>query len=182
MSHSLQVRLALLVTASIVPMTACESGGSRAEPESPSMAAFTEVLSPKTLQIEGFTRPVSFTERRAADGIEVVVRALDGAGDPVKAVGTWNIDLYTMGAGKSRLGQRLSNWTVTTSSLESQAEHWERFGRFYRFVLQLDTPDLPAGRYVVNAALELPQGPRLFGEYTMSHSGGPVPPATLANR
>lgn len=161
-------------------LAGCNRPEQRARVEPSEVSSFVDLMMPAELEIESFTKIVSFNERRTADGLEVIIRALDAAGDPTKVVGTFNIELYRqpVGANAGQIGQRLSSWNVSTNEPESFVQHWERFGRFYRFTLRLDTDDLPAGQYKVNAWVELPNGTRLFAERELLHSGSPVPGAT----
>lgn len=163
-------------------LAGCNRPTARIEQGSSGLSSFVELMMPSRLTVEGFTKAVSFNEKRTADGLEVVLRALDAAGDPIKVVGTFNIELYRQAADpQARVGQRLSSWTVSTADPKSFVEHWERFGRFYRFNLQLDTNDLPAGPYVVHAWVDLPNNTRLFADHAFTHPGSPVP-AALAIR
>ena len=162
-------------------LVGCNSPTRRVRVDSPEMAAFVELMMPQKLEIEGFTKPASSSDRGNADMLEVIARALDADGDPIKIVGNFTLELYRRdNRGGGRLGERLEFWTVSTATEEDFATHWERFGRFYRFALSFNTiDDLPAGTYVVNAWVDLPTGDRIFDEYEFAHAGGPVPQVTL---
>ncbi|MDX2199177.1 MAG: hypothetical protein SF069_09425 [Phycisphaerae bacterium] len=157
----------------------CQSDQPRRVADDPQ--AMLELLMPEKLVIESFTKPVSFNEKRSADGIEIIARAVDAAGDPVKVPGTFTFELYGGAGGRNRVGQRYLYWTINTAEPASFNEYWERFGRFYRFLVrfELDGPELPPGPYRIEGSLTLPSGKRLTNEFEFNHAGSPVPPAAV---
>ncbi|MGE3182593.1 MAG: hypothetical protein AB7N71_13255 [Phycisphaerae bacterium] len=174
------VKVALvLVTSSM--LAGCQSSKSTLRVGDDDMETFVQFMSPATFKIEAFTKPVSFGERGNANGLEVVASTLDAANDPVKVVGTFHIELYRRrsGGGDQR-GSLINSWEVETTTPEGFLAHWEKFGRYYRFIVRLDTEELPTGAYILNAWVNLPDGERVFAEsFTFEHAGPPVPPVIV---
>ncbi len=163
--------------------TGCNGSTGRFDPDNPDLADAIQLVMPRELRVEGFTKPVSFIGDGSADGLEAVVKTLDYGGDPVKSVGTFNFELYTMRmASGDRLGERLAVWSVPVHTRDQLESFWDRFARFYRFSLRIDGARLKAGRYIINAWLVLPNGERIFdtGQFEFNYEGQEVPPALAA--
>lgn len=175
---TLRQQSAALLALAAISLCGCQSSRTTLEVGDNDLETFVAYLSPATFKIESFTRPVSFSERGNANGLEIVASTLDAADDPVKVVGEFHLELYRLrtGGGDQR-GAQLGHWEVETTSPEGFLGHWEKFGRFYRFIVKLETEDLRVGNYLLNAWINLPDGSRVFAEpYSFEHAGSPVPP------
>lgn len=149
--------------------------------DDPQVAAFLQVLMPRQIEVQKFlTRPVSLGGEGTADGLEVVLAAMDSLGDRVKVVGTFHFELYSRRpASGDRLGQRLAFWPVKIDSDEALLQYWDRLSRFYRFPLQLPSPPLEPGQYILVVRLLSPAGETLESEYEFEHREATVPTVSL---
>lgn len=177
---SIQRRAAWLTTVALI-LTAggCASNDREVQMDNPALAAYVKLIMPIGIEIKPhWTKPVSFSETGAADGLEVFLAAYDSFGDNTKLVGTLHIELHTRRmASSDRLDRRIAFWPIELNSKESLTRHWDPLARFYRFRLKLtDTPLVP-GRYILSARLLAPNEQRLFDEYEFTRESGPVPPA-----
>ena len=76
-------------------MLACSQHHVPTERDGPTTEELVAFYSPRSIKILPFTKPASFDREDAIpDGIEVSLRALDGAGDPVKAYGSFVFELF----------------------------------------------------------------------------------------
>ena len=147
----------------------CESSGSRFKIENVSEDEMFALILPASIRIEPFTRPRSFDDDQIPDGIEVLVRPLDQFGDPVKAVGTFHLELYRFkpASGDSK-GDRLEFWEVQVATAKQIKQFWDRTSQMYQFQLGVDQLDrfAPNQKYVLVARYNSPQGEHLEDEYT----------------
>lgn len=135
----------------------------------PSPEALVAFYSPKSIKILPFTKPRSFDSDPVPDGIEVSLRTLDNAGDPVKAYGKFLFELYARrnAAGNPR-GERLQVWDQTIDNLKDQKQFWERVTSTYQFQLSWEgQPIAPQRKYVLDATYQTPGGERLFDTYEL---------------
>lgn len=156
---------------------ACQTEHANVQLDDPELTAFVRLMMPKQIEIQRYlTKPVSFAGDGNADGIEVILAALDSYGLPVKAVGTFHFELHRMRmASGDRLGERIAFWKVEINSDETLREYRDRYSRWYVFPLQLDRGPLTPGRYILTARLLSPTGETLFHDYRFHHEGGSVP-------
>ena len=103
-------RAVFLVTACLVPLSicACQSDRANVQLDEPELTALLRLLMPKEIEIQRYlTKPVSFAGDGNADGLEVILAALDPYGLPVKAAGAFQFELHHMRmASADRLGDR----------------------------------------------------------------------------
>ncbi|TWT44087.1 hypothetical protein RAS1_04940 [Phycisphaerae bacterium RAS1] len=171
--------LPLAIALVLLPAAGCHDGA-EITTEDPQVASFIKLMTPAKIEVDRFTKPVSFARDGTADGLEVMVATRDVAGDPIKVCGTFNFELNAHRAASSdRIGQRVALWRVDIADEKSFKAYWENFPRFYRFELKLDEAPLPAGRYVLSTWLVVPGGDRLFDEYEFSYDGSPVIPVPI---
>ncbi len=141
------------------------------------MESYVRAMLPRRIEVQRYlTKPVSFSGSGDADGLEVILAALDRMNDPTKVVGNFQFELHTLRpASSDPLGQRVAFWPVEVKSDESFLLYWDRFARFYRFPLRLESAALPPGKYILSARLRVPTGDTLFDQYEFTHEGGAVP-------
>ncbi len=155
------------VMAVAVWSTACQSKSSTVSDTGPSAEELIAFYSPKSIKILPFTKAKSFDDDAIPDGIEVSMRALDGAGDPVKSYGTFLFELYSYKPGSSdHKGDLIQSWRQPILSLDEQKKYWERVTTSYQFQLSWEgNPLSPQKKYVLAASFQASGGPRLFDEY-----------------
>lgn len=160
----------------LAALAGCENRTTTISTSDPQMAAFIRLMIPRSIEIRHYlTKPVSFEGGGNANGIEAILVALDAFGDPVKATGTFNFELYQMRhASADRHGDRIAFWTETIDSEQSLARNWDRLARMFAFRLQLPVNNLPPGDYILNAQLVTPTGEKLFDEYELKRESGAV--------
>ena len=141
--------------------------------DNPELDAFVRLMMPTKIEIQRYlTKPFDFEGTGDADGIEVILAALDSFGDPVKCVGTFQFELYTrrMASG-DKFDERVAFWPMTIDSDQTLVQYWDRLTRFYRFPLKLAEGTLPPGRYILSARLITPTGDKLFDDYEFTNQG-----------
>ncbi len=116
-----------------------------------------------------FTRIRSFDDDETPDGLELLVRPLDGLGDPVKMAGTVMVELYRfVPASGEPKGERIEFWNIPLSTPDDQKTYWNRTTQMYEFRLQLNVRAVPPDRaYVVLVTYTTPLGERMTDEYTL---------------
>lgn len=169
----------LLVTGIAIAAGAagCADGAARPELDQSELESYVRAMLPRRIEVQRYlTKPVSFSGSGDADGLEVILAALDRMNDPTKVVGNFQFELHTLRpASSDPLGQRVAFWPVEVKSDESFLLYWDRFARFYRFPLRLESAALPPGKYILSARLRVPTGDTLFDQYEFTHEGGAVP-------
>ncbi|HPF41609.1 MAG TPA: hypothetical protein P5081_16570 [Phycisphaerae bacterium] len=162
-------RLTLLmgVAWGLASNAACGRGEISDTGEGPTKEQLVEYYSPATIQILPFTKVRSFDDDIVPDGLAVSLRPLDGAGDPVKAYGSFLFELYAFRpATATHRGERLQSWTQTIRTPEDQRTFWERVTSTYEFQLAWEGNPLPNNqKYLLSASFEAPGAERLFDEY-----------------
>jgi len=155
------------ITAVVASGLACHAGRTEVSDEGPSAEELIAFYSPKTIKILPFTKAKSFDDDAFPDGIEVSMRALDGAGDPVKSYGTFLFELYSYKpASTDHKGELIQSWRQPVLSLDEQKQYWERVTTSYQFQLSWEgVPLSPQKKYVLAASFQASGGPRLFDEY-----------------
>ncbi|MCA9254415.1 MAG: hypothetical protein KDA33_02205 [Phycisphaerales bacterium] len=163
------VRLTLLTGLAwgLASNAACGRGEISDTGEGPTKEQLVEYYSPATIQILPFTKVRSFDDDIVPDGLAVSLRPLDGAGDPVKAYGSFLFELYAFRpATATHRGERLQSWTQTIRTPEDQRTFWERVTSTYEFQLAWEGNPLPNNqKYLLSASFEAPGAERLFDEY-----------------
>jgi hypothetical protein len=167
--------IACLITLTLLTGTACQYQDRQMRSDEAEMsAAAVDLLLPRGIQIESFTQPISRSGDGRADAIEVIVAARDSSGDPTKAVGTFQFELYDRKPATAMpAGQRLSYWRMDLSDQSALEDYWDNFARYYRFPLELES--LKAGDYILRAQYTDPTGRHLFDEYDLVFDGASVP-------
>ncbi|MFQ5807950.1 MAG: hypothetical protein ACE5I3_16010 [Phycisphaerae bacterium] len=163
---SLPLAISVLFAAS-----GCQDRSADVQLDNPELAAFVRLMMPKEIEIQHYlTRPFDFAGTGDADGLEVILAALDPFGDPVKCIGTFHFKLHTrrMASG-DKFDKQIALWTVAIDTDRSLIEYWDRYSRYYRFPLKLSEGTLPPGHYILSAQLVTPTGDKLFDEYEFTH-------------
>jgi len=155
------------VIAVVAFSAACHSSRTEVSEEGPSAEDLIAFYSPQTIKILPFTKAKSFDDDAFPDGIEVSMRALDGAGDPVKSYGTFLFELYAYKpASTDHKGELIQSWRQPVLSLSDQKLYWERVTTSYQFQLSWEgVPLSPQKKYILAASFQASGGPRLFDEY-----------------
>ncbi len=171
--------LAVAAGTCVLLATGCPPRRSSAESDSAELATYARVMMPKKIEIQRYlTQPISFAGNGDADGLEVILAAIDSFGDPTKVVGTFHFELHKIRpASSDREGDRLAFWPIDINSDETLTKYWDRLARFYRFPLKLESP-LPPGKYILSARLISPTGDKLFDEYEFASEAGSAPSAS----
>jgi len=135
-----------LLAAGMLP--ACEK---RADLTDADTREMVELLMPQRIElVEAFTGFRSFDGDATPEGIEVLVRALDAFGDPVKIAGTIRFELYSFEqASGNRAGRRLCEpWDVTLVTQQDQKRYWNLVTGMYevplRFAADTSAADISA--------------------------------------
>ena len=151
--------------------TAC-----RSTPDTGSgVGPFVDLVMPRTIEIQSFTRAADLEGRGEPDSLEVFVETQDGFGDGTKTLGVFQFELHTRRyASADKLGERVGYWRVELNQAENNHDHWDHLSRFYRFELALPAEALRPGEYVLTASLEAPSGDRLFDEYPLAYGVTPT--------
>ncbi|MCB9852988.1 MAG: hypothetical protein H6819_07825 [Phycisphaerales bacterium] len=162
-------RLILLtgIGLTLVLGASCKRGEISDTGEGPTKEQLVEYYSPAQIQILPFTKVRSFDDDIVPDGLAVSLRPLDGAGDPVKAYGSFLFELYAFRpATATHRGERLQSWTQTIRTPEDQRTFWERVTSTYEFQLSWEGNPLPNNqKYLLCASFEAAGAERLFDEY-----------------
>ena len=130
------------------------------------MGEQVEMILPRKIKVEDFTKPASFDDDPIPDGLEVFLSLLDAFGDKTKAIGTFRFELYQFHkASADPRGKRLGLWEVDLSSVAAQEQHWEHLSRMYHFRLQWKGQQVKPGRYSLEVTYISPWGQRLATTY-----------------
>jgi hypothetical protein len=115
-----------------------------------------EVFLPRSLVIGFFTRSKNFDSLPGDDGLEVRLQPLDQFGDPVKAVGSYRVEVFAYRLHTSeKRGDRLGHWFVSVLDVESNRRYYDPVDRSYVFPLLWDK-EIPQGTAVVVQATFYP--------------------------
>ncbi len=146
---------------------ACQRGDIGATGDGPTAEELVSFYSPRSIKVLPFTKPRSFDDDAIPDGIGVSLRPLDGAGDPVKAYGTFMFELFARRpASGNHRGELLQAWTQPVASPDDQKQFWERVTSTYEFQLSWEGKPLPPQQhYILAASFQAPGSERLFDEY-----------------
>lgn len=159
--------LGISLLSGVLFVTGCPRGDVPEISEGPTTEQLIDYYSPRRIKILEFTKPRSFDDDAIPDGIGVSLRPLDGAGDPVKAYGTFIFELYAYRpASGSPRGQLLQTWTQPVVSLDDQKRFWERVTSTYEFQLSWEgQPVPPQKKYILAVSFQAPGSKRLYDEY-----------------
>lgn len=165
----------------------CTCGGcndARVNPDesAPEIAAYVQMMMPRRIDVQRFlTKPVSFAQNGNPDGLEVVLAAVDEHGDPQKICGTFHFELRERRtASGDEQGPRIAFWPVKIADEQASARFFDRLSRYYHFSLELESPPLKPGRYVLCVRLLTPTADTLFGEYEFEQTTDPAPNGRLS--
>lgn len=161
----------------------CSAGCAAPNGRMEDSGAYLRLLMPTKLEIQHFTRPVSLHGDGQADGLEVMVTTLDSFGDQIKAVGTFNVELYQERQNSTdHFGKRVANWSVRIDSEAALRDAWDSLAHVFLFRLKLPLASCPADRYALTVQLNMPGDVRLFDEFRFQYAGGLAPNVTPLNR
>jgi len=167
-------RLALTGLLAAVALSACAVAGceKRTDLSDTDARGMVELLMPQQIElVEAFTGFRSFDDDERPDGIEVLVRALDTFGDPVKIAGTIRFELYTFEqASGERAGRRIcAPWEVTLVTRADQKRYWNLVTGMYEVPLKFPVEFTgghvePARKFVLEATYTTPLGTHMTDE------------------
>jgi hypothetical protein len=151
----------------------CQTPKRMAQVDDPQLVKFMQLLMPAKIEIQHYlTKPYDFDGSGNPNGLEVIVTTSDAFGDPVKCMGTFHFELYTLRmASGDKLGEQIANWPIEMDSEQTMLQYWDRLTHSYRFPLRLRDGVLPPGQYILNAQLATPAHENLFDSYEFSHGG-----------
>ena len=157
----------LLLVVFIAIAHGCQRGGVVSSEGGPTTEQLVKYYSPRSIKILPFTKPRSFDEDSIPDGIGVSMLTLDGAGDEVKAYGTFIFELYAFRpAAADHRGELIRSWTQAVLNIDQQKQFWERASKTYEFQLSWEGQPLsPQKKYVIAASFQAPGSERLFEKY-----------------
>jgi hypothetical protein len=158
---------ALLILCCGLFVGACRRGGVMSNEGGPTTEQLVQFYSPRSIKILPFTKPRSFDDDAIPDGIGASMLTLDGAGDEVKAYGTFIFELYAFRPGiAGHRGELIRSWTQPVLDIKQQKQFWERASKTYEFQLSWEgQPLTPQKKYVLSASFQAPGSERLFDEY-----------------
>ena len=148
-------------------LAGCHRGEISETSQGPTTEQLISFYSPRSIRVLPFTKPRSFDGDAIPDGLAVSLQPIDAAGDPVKAYGVFNFELfaYRNGAGDHR-GDSIQTWTQPLASLEDQKKFWEHVTATYEFQLSWEgNPLQPQKKYILTVSFQAPGSKRLFAEY-----------------
>lgn len=93
-SHAMTGFRIALVAVALYLVGGCARGEISETSGGPTAEEFVSFYSPRSIKVLPFTKPRSFDDDNFPDGIAVSLQPRDGAGDPVKAYGTFLFELY----------------------------------------------------------------------------------------
>lgn len=171
---------AILVTACLVS-TGCQTAKVNPDETPPDVATYVRMTMPRRLEVQrNLTKPVSFAQDGNADGLEVVLAAVDGHGTAQKLCGTLLFDLRERRpASGDEEGPRVAFWPVKIDTDDASEQFFDRLSRYYHFPLQLEKSPLKPGRYILCVRLLTPSADTLFGEYEFEQTTDPAPNGRL---
>ena len=177
MKRDLLTMIRLSAATALIWAAGCQQPGTRIDLDDPDLSALVALMLPAEVEVQSFTKPVSFVGDGNADGLEVILATRDSFGDEVKAIGMFQFELRKRRlASASKLGERIAYWTIAIRSLEPLREYWDPVSHFYVFPLKLETGPLAPGPYVITARLRGPTGRVMSDEYPFTYESGRAPP------
>jgi len=165
-------------------LTACEK---RTDISDTDARGMVELLMPQRIElVEAFTGFRSFDKDDTPDGIEVLVRALDTFGDPVKIAGTIRFELYSyqQASGEPANRRLCDPWEVTLVTQQDQKRYWNLVTGMYEVPLEFPpgfaTKVPPAERkFVLEATYTTPLGTHMTDQCIIT---APAPRPAVAQR
>lgn len=162
--HGLLPGFLLIGTAVLI---GCQRGEITESSQGPTTEQLVSFYSPRSIRVLPFTKPRSFDGDAIPDGIAVSLQPIDAAGDPVKAYGVFNFELFTYrNASGDRRGDSIQAWTQPLANLEDQKKFWEHVTATYEFQLSWEgNPLQPQQKYLLAVSFQAPGSERLFTDY-----------------
>ena len=138
--------------------------GCASQPQWEPQSARQDLFLPSAMRIHPvFTQLRNWSGGANPDGVEVLIEFQDQFGDSVKSAGNvvFEIFQYRPGYPDPRGGRLVNPFIVSTDSIASQRDHWNRTSRCYSF--QLACPNInPRQTCVLTATFEGSNGKRFF--------------------
>lgn len=129
------------------------------------------LMLPNKIEIQPFTSVRSFDDDETPDGILLVLRPVDGFGDPVKAAGHFYFELWTrqMASGEPK-GERLAFWERSITNESDMRLYWTH-AQMFEFQLAWTGQGLgqiqPGRTFVLRAVWRTPWDETVTDEYEL---------------
>ena len=163
--------LGSLFGAILVATMGCASTGDPVDSEARNK--MLSLLMPNRVEIvEPFTRVRSFDEDAEADGVELLLQAVNALDNPgLMIVGSVRVELFEfVPASGNRRGQRLEYWDVAISTVQAQRTYWNSITQMYEFRLAVDAGRIPPNdKFVLLVTYNSPLGEHLTDECVITH-------------
>lgn len=130
-----------------------------------------ELFGPKSVVVDPFTKFADLDSGGAAPakGLEVRVRLKDAFDDPVKALGSFRVQLYNfVPRSLETRGKECGNWLINILSEQDIRKYYDLIDRSYRFPLKLEH-GLETKKIIVEITYYLPDGSddKMFAKRTI---------------
>jgi hypothetical protein len=164
----------LALTSFLALLPGCNHSRPAVRDNQAELADYAHAMMPRKIEIQRYlTKPVSYAGNGDADGLEVILAAVDSLGDPTKAVGTFHFELHKFRpADADRVGDTIAFFEQPIRSDEDLAKYWDRYAHYYRFPLKLTAGPLKPGKYILIVRLVGPIEDKLFDQYEFSYESG----------
>jgi hypothetical protein len=164
--HGAPMAVAWAAAATVLTAAGCESTPKVTPGESDALG----MLVARDIRIQPFTKIRSFDDDAIPDGIDVLVRATDQFGDPVKAVGHFYFELYSYRkASGDPKGERIEFWDRTIASAKDVRLYWDRTAQMYEFPLAWTQgqPPAPNRKYILTVTYRAPWDETFEDQFVM---------------
>ena len=146
------------------------SGAATSDAQLVTCERWYELFGPKSVVVDPFTKFAALDPSGAAKGLEVRVRLKDKFDDPVKALGSFRVQLYVyVPRSLETKGAEFGNWLINILSEQDVRKYYDAIDRSYRFPLKLER-GLESKKIIVEVTYYLPDGSgdKMFGQRTIT--------------
>jgi hypothetical protein len=151
-------------------ISGCHSTGPDYVPTERERLEMLKLMLPSDIEIRPFTKIKSFDSDDLPDGISVVIRPIDRFGDPVKAVGGFQFELWSYrNASGDPKDQQIAFWDRMILTKDDVRTYWNR-AQMYEFQLAWTggTGEIAPGRkYVLVVRYRTPWDETIEDQYVM---------------
>ncbi len=148
------------------------SGGATSDAQLVTSERWYALFGPKSVVVDPFTKFADLDTGGAATarGLEVRVRLKDAFDDPVKALGSFRVQLYEyVPRSLETRGPEHGNWLINILSEQDIRKYYDVIDRSYRFPLKVEH-GLGTAKIIVEVTYYLPDGSgdKMFGKRTIT--------------